>query len=456
MSLPLSFDKTLTESGCIPAGSRVLVGVSGGADSVALLMLLHHVAPFRELGIEAAHLDHGLRPDSSDDARFVAQLCGRLGVPLTCEQANVAALARQRKGSLEEVARDVRRSFLLRVAEQRDCDLVALGHHADDQAETFLLQLLRGAGPAGLAGMRVVNGRVVRPLLAFHRRELISYLEREQVSWREDLSNQDQRFLRNRIRHELIPLLESINPQIRGQLAGSCERFRHDEVYWSALVARELPCCAQRENEVLVLDVPGLLSRPVALTSRLIRAALQEVRGDLRRITATHVASLLQLLNRGPVQGELSLPGVWAARRYDRLLLSRSHPAQTTYWEVDLPGPGRYPLPDGRSLEISAASHASGESADVVEFSARDLSFPLQLRAPMPGDRFQPSGMEGTKKLQDLFVDLKLPREERQRSAVLIKDTELLWVVGLRRCEGRRPGDGEAVLRLAVKGRIAS
>jgi len=452
MSLIKRFDKVLQRSECLPEGSRVLVALSGGADSVALLVLLRHVAPGLRLTLEAAHLDHGLRQDSAADAAFVERLCARFNLPLTMERADVAELARQSKGNLEEVARDVRRRFLLRVAKQRNCDRIAMGHHADDQAETFLLRLLRGSGSTGLAGMRTVNGKIVRPLLAFQRHELVAHLEQEGVPWQQDPSNSDTRFARNRIRHELIPLLESFNPQIRDQLAGSCEQFGHDEDFWSSLVAEEFDRCCQRDGARLTLDRIAVMSRPTALASRLVRAALREIRGDLRRITANHIASILQLINDGPVQGELSLPGAWVARRYDRVLICRNKPETPEYWEVALTQEGTCLLPNGCTIELSMATLPCGESTECVEFSARDVTLPLVLRSPLPGDRFRPSGMKGTKKLQDLFVDLKLPREARQNTVVLVKGTELLWVVGVRRCEGWRPVAGEEVLRVAIRG----
>ena len=446
MHLQNSFRKSLVQSGCIPAGSRVLVAVSGGADSVALLSLLHHVADTMGLYLEAAHLDHALRDTSCADAMFVEQLCAGLDVPLTIERRDVAEIARQRKGNLEEVARDVRRDFLERTAQARNCHLIVLGHHADDQAETFLLRLLRGAGTTGLAGMRMINESLVRPLLPFRRADLLAYLKSEEIAWREDESNLDQAFTRNRIRHHLMPVLESFNPNISSQLAGLCEQMRQDDVFWAGLVAQELARCGQWQNQDYALDRSLMLELAPALAGRVIRAALQLVRGDLRGMTAAHIADIVQLIDQGPPQGELSLPGAWVARRYESLLFCRQKPETIKSFELVLREPGTYRLPDGRLLRVSLEDRACGESHDSVEFSSVALSFPLQVRHCRPGDRFRPSGMNGTKKLQDLFVDLKLTKEDRQKSLLLLKDEEVLWVVGLRRSEGRRAESGESVL----------
>ena len=451
MSLLNQFHRFLIRSGCIPSGSRVLVAVSGGADSVALLSLLHQVAEALELHLEAAHLDHALRGTSCDDARFVEELCDDLGVPLLVERREVAIIARQRKGNLEEVARDIRREFLETTARSRNCQLVALGHHADDQAETFLMRLLRGSGPTGLAGMRVVSKTMVRPLLSFRHDDILAYLQSEGIAWREDESNLDQAFTRNRIRHNLLPLLESYNLNIRGQLAGLCERMRMDDDFLVALATKELARCGKWQGNGYTLERSLLLELAPALMGRLVRVALQQVRGDLRGMTATHIADVLKLLESGSPQGELSLPGVWIARRYERLLLYKQKPEADEFFEIVLNGPGDYLLPSGQVLHLLLEKQSLGESAEAVEFAVADLSFPVQLRHCQPGDRIRPSGMSGTKKLQDLFVDLKLTREERQKTLVLLKGDEVLWVVGLRRSEGRRPRDGESVLRFIVK-----
>ena len=429
----------------------MLIAVSGGADSVALLFLLHQVADEMGLSLQAAHLDHALRDASRDDARFVEQLCAGLGVPLTMARRDVAEIARRCKGNLEEIARKVRRDFLTLTAQENNCHLIALGHHADDQAETFLMRLLRGASPAGLASMRMVNGSVVRPLLPFRRAELLAYLKEMGVAWREDESNLDPMFTRNRIRHHLLPLLESFNPNISGQLAGLCGQLRQDDDFWTALVKQELERCGRRQGDDYVLAQPLMLELGPALAGRVVREALRQVRGDLRSLTSAHIAAVLKLVGADSPQGELSLPGIWVARRYERLLFSKQRPEIVARVEIVLDEPGDYPMPDGRTLTLSLEPKALGESANAVEFDAMALSFPLQLRHCRAGDRLRPSGMAGTKKLQDLFVDLKLTREERKQAYLIHKDNEVLWVVGLRRSDGRRPAGGGPVLRVVIQ-----
>ncbi len=435
----------------LPAGSRVLAAVSGGADSVALLHLLHGAAAARGLTVEAAHLDHALRPDSPADAAHVRDLCGALGVPLTVARIDVAALARSRGGGVEEAAREARRGFLRETALARGCGWIALGHQRDDQAETFLLRLLRGAGTTGLTGMRPVDPPFVRPLLPFARAELAGWLAEAGIGWREDASNLDAAFVRNRVRHELLPLLASYNPAIGERLNELCRQLADDEADWSVRVAAELARVAELGDDECRLPCAALGAASPALAGRLVRGALKHVRGDLRRLDAGHVRAVLALAAASRPQAELHLPGAWIGRRYGILRLRRAPPPIVTQPPFLVDGPGSYPLADGRLLQVRLLAASAGEGAGVAEFCAGSVGFPLQVRAPRPGDRLRLPGAGGTRKLQDLFVDLKLTQEDRAAAVLVLAGGALLWVAGIRRCAGLRSVAGcGTVLRLEL------
>lgn len=434
----------------VPPGEGVLVALSGGADSVVLLHLMRSLAPLVPFTLRAAHLDHGMRPESPHDAVFVRRLCAEWGVPLAVERADVPALAREQGRGLEETGREVRREFLRQTAARHGCAVIALGHHRGDQAETFLHRLLRGSGLSGLAAMRVKSGPFVRPLLPFSRRQVRDYLAEQRLGHVEDPSNRDPAYTRNRIRHQLLPSLQSFNPRIEEHLARLCRRIALEEDYWQEEGERSLAALIRPGEGGVCLDRSGLAALHPALRARVIRRALERVRGDLTGISARHVEDVEGVLLGERPQAEVHLPAAWAARRYDRLWLRRTPPPPPPPFAVPVAGPGVYPLPGGGVLEVSLVDAPRGEGALAVEFDADVASFPLLVRPFRPGDRFRPAGLGGSKKLKDFFIDAKIPLEERRRLP-LVAGREILWVVGVRRCDGGRPDPAAGrVLRLAV------
>jgi tRNA(Ile)-lysidine synthase len=440
----------LQEQDLVSVGDRVLVALSGGPDSVALLHLLVGASRRLNLELHAAHLDHALRDESREDARFVAGLCSSLGIPLVVERRDVASLARLHRQGFEEAARDQRRRFLLDTARKLGCAAIALGHHRGDQAETVLHRLLRGAGPAGLAAMRPRNGLFIRPLLSFSRKQIVTFLAEQGHAFVEDASNRERRFTRNRIRMDLLPLLREFNPRVEEHLAGLARRLAEDEDFWNVEAAGALAGLRQAGDREVWLDRPRLLALHPALRSRVLRMALGEVRGHLDGLAAVHFLALENLLRNGPVQGEIHLPSAWAARRYQRLWLRAAPPDESPPFVQVVDGPATVLLPDGRRLLFGLTERPRGEHSGAVEFAARQAAFPLTVRTFRPGDRFHPLGAPGGKKLKDFFIDQKVEREARA-SLPLVDAGEILWVVGMRRCAGYglKPGE-EPVLRIEL------
>jgi tRNA(Ile)-lysidine synthase len=288
------------------AGGSLVVGLSGGADSVALADALARVAPGRALRVVAAHLDHGLRPDSSEDARFCAELACRLGIAFRTDRAVVRA---GRRG-VEDAAREARYAFLRRIAREEQALAVAVAHTRDDQAETLLLRLLRGSGSRGLAGMRPRVGDVIRPLLGVSRAQVLDYLAARGLAWREDPSNADPAFLRNRVRHELLPYLESrVNPGVRATLARTAALLADDADALGGEARRLLGSAARPDRDGLLLNREALGRAPRAVARLALRQALSETGGP-GGVAAVHLERLLALAaRRDGTTRRLDLPG---------------------------------------------------------------------------------------------------------------------------------------------------
>ena len=309
-SLVAAVDRALRASGAPLAGRRVVLGLSGGADSVALLDALVSLAGRHRFRVVVAHLDHGLRPESREDAAFCGRLCERLGVPLHTAEADVSARARRERGGLEQAARRERYRFLRRVRAETGAAMIVVAHNRDDQAETLLMRLLRGAGATGLGGMRPRVGRVLRPLLEVSREEVLAHLRHRGLGWREDPTNADLRYLRNRVRHELLPYLEArFNPALREGLARTAGLLAEEAAHLGGEADALLDTIARAEGASIVLDPSGLASAPPAVARVAVRQALRRA-GGLARVRAIHVERILALAHsKGSAGRRLPLPG---------------------------------------------------------------------------------------------------------------------------------------------------
>ncbi|MDP3703784.1 MAG: tRNA lysidine(34) synthetase TilS [Candidatus Omnitrophota bacterium] len=305
---------------------RVVVGVSGGLDSVTLLHLLVRLRPSMRLTVYAVHVDHQLRAESGEDASFVQELTARLNVPVVVDRRDMAALCRREGWSLEDGARRIRYQCFVEAAARYSARVVALAHTADDQAETVLMRLLRGSGLTGLAGIPVAREiagvHIVRPLLHCWRQELAAYLTRVGLTHRDDASNTDRRFVRNRIRHELLPLLaRDYNPNIKAALVQLAGQSRVDHAYLQSAAQRywKRVARATRSGDVS-LKLPTLARQPEALQRELVRQALRQIRGDLNQFEFRHWRELERLMQAPPARAAVHLPGgVQVIREADQL-----------------------------------------------------------------------------------------------------------------------------------------
>lgn len=439
----------LLEKCGIGRGGHLLVAVSGGADSVALLHLLLGLVGVLDLRLTAAHLDHALREESADDAAFVSRLCESWRVPLVTERIDVRAVSRQLRTGIEDGARKARMQFLQDEAKRNGCSAIALAHHRQDQAETVLHRLLRGTGNRGLAAMAWRRDGFIRPLLDIEPTDLRSYLEKEQIPWREDPSNRDLSLTRNRIRHEVIPLLQHLNPRVDAALAGLAERSAVDEDYWRRQTESVADKVISLAGEALCVDLDQFAELHPALQIRLLQTAIFRVRGEEKGLSAYHLDELLDQLGRSRSQWNLDLPGCWVGRRYRSLWLQQAAPPTMERYRVEIPGPGTYDLPCGGQFSIETGLGRSDDQWSVALSSAK-VSYPLTVRNALPGDRFRPSGMLGSMKLKDFFINEKVSLEARSRLPLLVGE-EPIWVAGLRLAEGYRATDQDEPVRVAFR-----
>lgn len=438
-------------------GDTVLVAVSGGADSVALLHALAEVGPELGLRLAAAHLDHGLRGrEGKRDARFVRELARELGVPCTLGTADVRAARRALGTSLEQEARARRYRFLARAARKAGAARVATGHTADDLAETLLLFLLRGAGDGALAGFPwrrplVPGVELVRPLRGTRRADLLAWLGKR--PFRADETNADRRFRRNQVRHELLPLLvERFNPQAVEALGRAADRWGEAAGLIRQYVDNTLlMSIVERREGRIALDAAALARYDEALRSRVARAAYSLLfPPSSKPLEAGHTAALAALALKQ--RGAVDLPGGITGTREGTLLVltasgrRRRSAGPEEGVPLDLRVPGRTELagpglPGERAAAIEARIVGPGEGGRFTRGHGRagfDLGLvepPLVVRHPLPGDRMRPLGMRGTRKLQDILVDRKIPREARAGLWVVCDRRRLLWIVGVGRSE---------------------
>lgn len=432
--------ESITRYSMFTRGARIGVAVSGGADSMALLTLLADLRKDWDLNLSVFHVNHGLRGEESDaDERFTAAAAEALGLPFRRRRLDL----RPRHGNLEERARNARNAWFAGLIRAGVIDRVATGHTKDDQAETLLFRILRGAGPRGLAGiLPVTKEGVVRPLLETTRLELREFLQSRRIQWREDSSNRDLSFARNRIRYELLPLLaREWNPGIGEALARLATLSAEDEEYlqeqsrfWLGKSSRSEP------DGAMILDCERLAGLPRAIARRIVRHALEAVRGHLRQIDFGHVEAILALAARQKGTGAVHLPGA-VARRSLRWLRLAPVLDRTPAFRARVTPPCRLRLPGGtdeitldlirlKDCDLSLAQPASGSGYNTSRFDLdwdRLAGSPLELRTFRSGDRYQPAGTSGVVKIKHLFYKAGVPVWLRSSWPVLASGGGIVW-----------------------------
>ena len=401
----------LRQTEMIPPGSHVTAALSGGTDSVAMLVILRELAESFGFTLGAAHYHHGLRGAEADrDEDFCRELCGRLGIPFVSGRGNAAAYAAETKKSVEEAARELRYAFL----EDVSPGLIATAHNADDNAETILMHLLRGTGLRGLGGIPPVRGRIVRPVLCLTRQELRAELEERNLLHVEDSTNELDDCLRNRLRHRVMPLLAQENPRLSAALVRTAALLRAEDDCLSRLASAAEKDCVAAEG----YSCSALLALDPVLCRRILTAKLRKL--GLENPASVYVDALQALLTAGP-GARLSLPGGRTARREYDLLLFSPLPPQQAPWQLPLQIPGTTELPgDLGVIRCSVTKNSKFRQKNLTTFPikcAMIASGGLSVRTRRPGDRLTLSG--GSKTLKALMIDRKIPAALRDRIPVL-------------------------------------
>jgi tRNA(Ile)-lysidine synthase len=432
--------QTIQDYRMFGSGHTLLVAVSGGPDSMALLHILWQFRESYSIKLLIAHLDHRMRPSASRDALFVKAVAQDLGIPCICESIDVPTYQRQHKLSPEDAARRVRYAFLRLTAKGLAADHIAVGHTADDQAETVLFRLLRGSGLRGLCGIPPVRQPIVRPLIQVRRCDLLEYLRRHRVPFREDPSNRQRRYVRNRIRLDLLPQLhKSYNPRLVQTLCATAQLLADDEAALQEL-ARERFDAARVPTppDQVRLKVAMITSLPPSLQRRVLREALAEALGTLQGLTHTHLANTLALLRTEGGSKQLALSGgTVVERRYDMLIISRQTPQAAFCVSHHMAVPGTCEV---EALGMTIRSDivpcrppvTSFPKGDVAWLDAAAVGRDLYVRTRSPGDRFHPLGCPHAKKLKAFLIDAKIPRAERDRLPLLVSRAGIAWVAGVR------------------------
>lgn len=407
---------------------------------MAVLHLLYQIKDSNKQALHLAHINHGLRGrDSGRDSEFVKDLAGRFGIPFYNKTVNVKRLAQKKCLSLEEAARQVRYEFLEGLAAKHKLDKIVTGHTLNDQAETILMRLLRGAGPSGLSGIPIKRGKIIRPLLEVTRAEILDYLKQNKIKYRTDRTNLKTDYLRNRIRNKLLPQLErEYNPglvEVLGKTASLLSEL--DEFVQRKLKAAEQEMLTITEPDTLRLQLKELKRLPPVLQKELVRLAWKKLSKQIYPLDFDQVERALMLAESGRVGQRVDLKeNYWVEKGRKSIVFFRQVPRKVN---VKIPPKGEVVVPQ-LNLEIESElldrsklpARISVPTEQVAYLDWDKFRAPPLLRSWKKGDRFRPLGMAGTKKISDFFTDLKIPRLQRDLVPVLCSNGEIAWVVGYR------------------------
>ncbi len=430
---------TIRRCELLQKGDRVLVALSGGPDSVALLYGLLSIKPEFNLRLSVAHLNHKLRGTESDqDEKFARSLASGLKLEFFSKRVDVKTEAKKKKLSIEEAAREVRYQYLEKIAGQINADKIAVGHQADDQAETFLMRLFRGAGGVGLSGIPARRGRIIRPLIQIRREEIKKFLKENKIPYRLDSSNYLSDYFRNRIRLTLLPKIKKeFNPKIVESLNRTADIISLQQEYIWKKCEQIIEDIGKRRKDKIILDSNEFAACDRCLQREMTRLCVKDLKGDLNQLSFESVDRALNLIGQKKSGKKVKLAGkIWVELGGKELAFYEEKPAKHDY---SLTLPGQVNLKDwGIKIKSeiikkrSVQENLFTQDQSVAFFDWDKLKGPFRLRTRNRGDKFRPLGMKGTKSLADFLIDAKVPRHIRDEAAILTSKGKIAWVVGYR------------------------
>lgn len=435
-------NQTIINYQMIEANDSILVGVSGGVDSVVLLDILVKLRPVYNLTIFVAHLNHGLRGKVADeDEAFVVNLAEKYNVKVYTKKEDMLAYADANKISSEEAGRVLRYAFFDEIMQRENIQKIAIAHNKNDQAETILMRIMRGTGLDGIVGIKPVNGRIIRPLLFCSRAEIEAFESAEKLNHREDDTNKENIYTRNTIRNQLIPQLENLyNPNLVEGLSRMGQLLADDlEIIENQLEEILQKIAFQRQEKMVSFNRKVFLDLSLGLKRRVLRHAIQSIQGDLVNIEEKHIHNMIQLISQGKTGKEIHLTNGWIAKNnYDFFEISQPSEKYANY---------EFELEIGKKQSFGTFEiETFVEDKIKIDFYTKDIFLKffdydrikssLKVRNRRPGDRIVPLGMKGSKKIKDLFIDEKVASDKRNQIPLIVCGDEIVWVVGYRIGDG--------------------
>lgn len=440
---------------------KIIVGVSGGADSVCLLFVLMELKKQMSLEIVVVHVEHGVRDKAGkEDADFVKRICKEYNLPYRKYSYDVPDIAKRKKISVEEAGRDVRYQSFYHSLKECKAQKIAVAHNQNDNAETILLNLFRGSGMKGISGIPPRRNEIIRPLLCLEREEIESYLNIKKLSYRTDSTNFEDHYTRNKIRLHLLPYVkENINPKVVRHISEMACYVSETEEFLEKITDEAYKRCVKEKENQRVIEIEELVKEEIIIQTYIVRLCIKSMVHRLKDITGKHIKELLELKEK-EVGKQVSLPYFLIGKRgYENIFIEYEKKKKMVLQDtINIKVPGNY-IWGTNGLQIEFSLHKGQESEIILEkpytkwFDYDKIISNLQLRTRKTGDYIQNHSSGGTKKLKDYFIDQKIPREERDEILLLADGSNILWIVGHRMSEGYKITENTRnILKVKVNG----